>query len=125
MSLDGLRIHYKHQVNPEATTTIVMLHGVSGNTSNFTNVPMWNDFSSRFSLLAFDRPGWGLSPRVLRTTKMTGSSWPTDSGENPYTYEYSTKLLLNLLEYLELSNRPKILLAHSHGGEQACVKKSD
>src|SRR5262249_45176752 len=97
---------------PDALTLILM-HGFSGNITNFNNV--WDALIKVHQILAFDRPGWGLSPRVHR---LADGTWPTDSGENPYTYDYSRKLLRALREALELTTvySTLVLMGHSHGG---------
>jgi hypothetical protein len=41
---------------------------------------MWEELAASFSLLSFDRPGWGLSQRVVRSKK---GLWPTEKGDNP------------------------------------------
>lgn len=84
LKLDGLSIHYKLTEKPSADAlTLVLMHGFSGNITNFNNV--WEALARDHQLLAFDRPGWGLSARVARDTEH--NTWPTTSGENPYTYE--------------------------------------
>ena len=128
-NLDGLAIHYKHvaSASSEARDTIVMIHGFSGNTSNFTVTPVWQELHERYHLMAFDRPGWGLSPRVVRRRDR---SWPTESGDNPYTYEYSAELVERMLVHCHLMEEEEreggrlVLLAHSHGGLLACYALS-
>ena len=54
------------------------------------------------------------------SSEVTKKQWPNTSNQNPYTYEYSAFLLKSILADLNLTNSPKILLAHSHGGLTAC-----
>jgi pimeloyl-ACP methyl ester carboxylesterase len=50
-------------VQPNADAlTLVLLHGFSGSLANFNNV--WAPLAKDNQILAFDRPGWGLSARV-------------------------------------------------------------
>lgn len=116
LELDGLLIHCVVRMKEEPCPVLVMLHGFSGNTTNFSVCPMWEELAQQYSLVAFDRPGWGLSPRVLRGKK---GVWPTRSAENPYTYAYSCRLLRSVLEALHLWDAhhiPLVLIGHSHGG---------
>lgn len=111
---DGLSIHYKMTRKPDPESlTLVLMHGFSGCLANFANV--WDDLARDNQLVAFDRPGWGLSSRVIRRPDGT---WPTESGQNPYTYEYSRQLLHVVLEKLNLlgDDHTLVLVGHSHGG---------
>lgn len=114
---DGLVIHYKITEKPSTDAlTLVLMHGFSGCMENFANI--WNDLARDHQLVAFDRPPWGLSSRVVRRPDGT---WPTLSGQNPYTYEYSRQLLRGVLEHLNLLNGQYtlVLVGHSHGGTTA------
>ena len=118
MKLDGLSIHCK-MTEDRNTVTLVMMHGFCGNVMNFN--PVWPQLAQKYQLLAFDRPGWGLSQRVHRREDGT---WPTDSGDNPYLYDYSCKLLLSIIEEtkkrgLVRSDSTLVLVGHSHGGATA------
>ncbi len=75
--------------------------------TNFSITPLWGHLSQRYNVLAFDRPGWGLSARVARGP---GGSWP--SALNPYSYEFVALTLRSLLTELGLWDRPKIILGH-------------
>ncbi len=141
LSFDGVEIHFVHVSHEDPSRpTVILLHGFSGNVFNFSICPMWNvrksvflsffplfflflqELALSYSLLAFDRPGWGLSARVVRGRR---GVWPTESGNNPYSYEFSALLLRHILQERGLWDRPKILFAHSHGGLVRCKRKQN
>jgi pimeloyl-ACP methyl ester carboxylesterase len=97
---DNVDIHFVHRVHEdESAPTLVFLHGFSGSLFNFSICPMWQEVPLRslprlilfvltaflqlagsHSLLAFDRPGWGLSGRPASSRQ---GVWSTTSGDNP------------------------------------------
>jgi pimeloyl-ACP methyl ester carboxylesterase len=119
-----------HQPNSSGSTSVfhsplVFMHGFGS--SLFCWRSVWRELSG-FSpiLLAFDRPGFGLTSRPIKDPS-TGSfgTWIDKSKggrgvlreqENPYTQEYSVKLLFKLLTTLGLDQRKSVLVAHSTGG---------
>jgi pimeloyl-ACP methyl ester carboxylesterase len=119
LSFQGIDIHFMHRRHADTSKpTIVMLHGFNGSVFNFCICPLWEELALSHSLLAFDRPGWGLSERVTRMRRglLPRGGWPTESGANPYTYLFSAQLLEHVLRTRGLWDAPKVLMAHSHGG---------
>ena len=109
---------------------IVLLHGFGS--SLFAFRAMWPDLSQQCAiLLAFDRPGFGLTSRPLKDASGSYGSWierdelnPSARGvlreqPNPYTTNYSATLLLKLLSKLGLSHERCVFVGHSTGGSLA------
>jgi pimeloyl-ACP methyl ester carboxylesterase len=68
---------------------------------------IWETLGSKYSLLAFDRPGFGLSSRPSR------GEWK----ENPYTNEFSMQLVDRFIK--EFGIQKFVLIAHSTGSNLA------
>lgn len=109
---------------------IVLLHGFGS--SLFAFRALWLELSQQCSiLLAFDRPGFGLTSRPLKDASGSYGSWverdelnPSARGvlreqSNPYTSEYSAALLLKLLSKLGLGHERCVFVGHSTGGSLA------
>lgn len=101
IEVDGTKIHYV-EVRGGGNLTFVLLHGFGA------SVFSWREIVGRLSsygrVIAFDRPGFGLSERV-------------DPGRvevNPYTAEGQVKLTYSL--FLKLGIDRAVLVGHSAGG---------
>lgn len=107
---------------------LLLMHGFGG------SVQSWNQSTQALcalpfvkSVMAFDRPGFGLSSRPLpsggRYEDNEGRSFP-----NPYTVEYSVDLLHKMMSLLNLPSKNTILVGHSTGGAlalRACIEQPD
>lgn len=103
IDLNGLNVHY--QEHGSGQPTFVLLHGFGGNLTS------WHELIEPLAdigrVVAFDRPGFGLTERPL------ADEWSS----NPYTPEAQIELTGALIDALELP-RP-VLVGHSAGATVA------
>lgn len=139
VDIDGLQVHFKQYTASGAQPTgvpVILLHGFGGSLFNFSRCAHALVASEEVStVIAFDRPGFGLTSRPLPAYE--GSVGPylvrdaqgvevARVQDSPYTVAYSQRLLLKLMNYLELSKA--VLVGHSTGGAlalQACIEHPD
>lgn len=116
VNLKGVNVHYRisKKIGNEkqsdfvnSTLPIILLHGFAGGVFSWRRV---FHHLSKISpvVMAFDRPGFGLTSKPLQ--------W--DSELNPYSTEFSVELTFALMDYLEIDNA--ILIGHSTGASLAC-----
>jgi len=134
-NVDGLDVHYKFKRKAvpsdreenTAGMNVVFMHGfVAGSVHSW-----YRCFYSLYqspevdTVLSFDRPGFGLTTRLLPvknddygtyTSRKNGRE-KTGKQDNPYTPEYSIYLLFRLLDHLGLDN--VLIVGHSSGGALA------
>ncbi len=105
MEIDGVNVHYQ-EIQSDGETLIVLLHGFGSSTYSWQKV--MQPFSSFGSVLAYDRPGFGLTERVLPYREVNN---------NPYLLEYQSQILLVFME----AKKPEkiILVGNSAGGTVA------
>jgi len=112
---------------------VVLLHGFGHSLFQWRSI--WSELAAQCTiLLAFDRPGFGLTSRPLRDASGSYGSFvvrdePRDGKEgrshlveqeNPYTAAYSQKLLVKLLDKLGLTaEHPALFVGHSTGATTA------
>lgn len=104
--VDGVKVHYV-EVFGEGSLTFVLLHGFGASTFSWRNVMI--NLSKYGRVIAFDRPGFGLTERAD----------PASLSFNPYTTEGQVKLTYKLLKRLNVSNA--VLVGHSAGGGLALL----
>jgi pimeloyl-ACP methyl ester carboxylesterase len=99
-----VRVHYKEssQVPPENSPTFILLHGFGSH--SFTWQEVLDELGVYGRVIAFDRPAFGLTERIMRT------QWQ----ENPYTPEAQVKLTIGFMDNLNIEKA--ILVGHSVGG---------
>ncbi|HEY5540679.1 MAG TPA: alpha/beta hydrolase [Coriobacteriia bacterium] len=102
IELDGIRFHYKDQGDPGSPHTIVFLHGFAS--SLYTWRHAMAALRDRYRVIAFDRPGFGLSGRPLP------GDW---EGENPYTSTSAAEQTVALMDALGVDRA--VLVGHSQG----------
>jgi pimeloyl-ACP methyl ester carboxylesterase len=102
----GLQLHYK--VSGQGETNLVLLHGFAA--SHFSWRGMIAPLAERYRVVAFDRPGFGLSARPLP------GEW---TGDNPYSRPAQSDLTAAFLD--ELGLEQAVLLGHSAGGTIAVL----
>lgn len=101
ITVDGVEIHYKEMGSgPRA---FLLLHGFGAST--FTWREVMADFAAYGRVIAFDRPGYGLSQRLLP------GDW---TGENPYTAESQARQIIALMDALGIERA--VLVGNSAGG---------
>lgn len=102
VEVDGIRLHYKDQGDPSAKRTIVFLHGFA------SSVYMWRHamvaLCGRYRVIAFDRPGFGLSGRPL------AGDW---QGDSPYSTSAAARQTVALMDALGIDRA--VLVGHSQG----------
>lgn len=87
--------------NPSGPRLIVLLHGFGASTFSWRTVI--DELAELGHVIAYDRPGFGVTPLVERT--------PTD---DPYSLAGQVRLLGKLVE-AESAGRPVVLVGHSAG----------
>ncbi len=112
IEIDGLSVHYKTWGMPSASSTatadtaLVLLHGFGAST--FTWHAVAEELSGTLPVVAFDRPGFGLTGRPLE--------W---SGPDPYSPDTQADLTIALMD--ELGIERAVLVGHSAGGTVAAL----
>lgn len=103
---NGLTVHYKRAGQGEPL--FILLHGFGASVFSWREVMA--PLSQFGTVIAFDRPAFGLTERPLP------GQW---QGENPYTAEAQVRLTLALMDKLDV---PKaILVGNSAGGTIAAL----
>eukprot|EP00455_Lapot_gusevi_P028238 TRINITY_DN3003_c0_g1_i1.p1 TRINITY_DN3003_c0_g1~~TRINITY_DN3003_c0_g1_i1.p1 ORF type:complete len:515 (+),score=51.30 TRINITY_DN3003_c0_g1_i1:70-1614(+) len=107
MDINGVNVHYK--LLGQGPHTLVFLHGYGS--SVFAWKQTLSQLQGEYQVLAFDRPGFGLTSRPLDALSQGKSS--------PYTNEFSVTLTLTLMERLNIQRA--VLVGHSTGGMVATM----
>ncbi len=92
----------------ERDTGVVLLHGFGGGVFSWRHVMGSIAMEVGCRVVAFDRPGWGLTSRPRR------SEWETKGLPNPYDLHAQVDLLFAFCQ--ELGLRSVVLVGHSDGG---------
>ena len=104
VTVDTLRVHYKAVGAGEPA--VILLHGFGA--GEFTWQEVLEPLSEYGTVVAFDRPGFGLTQRPLP------GQW---TGRNPYSAEFQEELLVGLMDALGLESA--VLVGNSAGGNVA------
>jgi pimeloyl-ACP methyl ester carboxylesterase len=99
IQINGLTVHVKKMGQGEPV--LILLHGFGA--SLFSWHAVMESFSHYGTVIAYDRPAFGLTERPM--------SW---SGENPYSSQGNVDLLLGLLDHYKVQKA--ILVGNSAGG---------
>lgn len=106
IAVDGLRVHTK--IAGHGDPALLLLHGFVASTFS------WREVMARLAelgtVVAFDRPGFGLTSRPLR------GEW---AGANPYTREAHADLTVALMDRMGIGRA--VLVGHSAGGTVAAL----
>jgi pimeloyl-ACP methyl ester carboxylesterase len=102
LEVDGVRLHYKDEGPADAERTIVFLHGFASSLYSWRH--MMAALRDRYRVIAFDRPGFGLSGRPLE------GDW---EGESPYSGAASARQTIALMDALGVEKA--VLVGHSQG----------
>ena len=106
MDVDGLQVHYK--IVGQDGQTIILLHGFAASVFSWRKVR--EPLSEVGTVIAFDRPAFGLTERPMP------GEW---SGENPYSPEAQADLTVALMDRLGVEKA--VLVGHSAGGTIALL----
>lgn len=101
VDVNGLQVHYKTAGQGEPT--LLLLHGFGASVFSWREV--MEPLSEIGTVIAFDRPAFGLTERPLP------GQWV---GESPYSAEYQVELTVGLLDALGVERA--ILVGNSAGG---------
>ncbi len=99
LDLRGVKVHFIEK--GEREPVFLLLHGFGASTYSWREV--FDPLAEEGRVVAFDRPGFGLTERVL--------TW---EGENPYAPQTQVGLVLDLLDVLGVEEA--ILIGNSAGG---------
>lgn len=106
VDVDGVDYHYVR--SGEGKPTVILLHGFGASTFSWRDiVPELDD---RSDVVAFDRPGFGLTERLL------AGEW---EGPNPYSLTTQADATIALMD--ELGIERAVLVGHSAGGAVAAL----
>jgi pimeloyl-ACP methyl ester carboxylesterase len=101
IDVNGLQIHYK--TAGKGQPVIILLHGFGASVFSWREVI--EPLSGLGTVIAYDRPAFGLSGRPMR------GEW---HGDNPYSMTYQDDILIGLMKALEIERA--ILVGNSLGG---------
>lgn len=103
LDINNLRVHY--QTSGQGQPTFILLHGFGASVFSWREV--MEPLGALGTVVAYDRPAFGLTERPLR--------W--EDGANPYTPEAQVDLVVGLMDALGLDSA--ILVGNSAGGTVA------
>jgi pimeloyl-ACP methyl ester carboxylesterase len=103
VDVEGVRIHYKQM--GEGEPVLLLLHGFGASTFSWREVMA--PLAETATVIAFDRPAFGLTERPMRGT----DAWP---GYNPYSYAAQPRLTVGLMDALGVDTA--VLVGNSAGG---------
>ena len=106
VEVSGLEVHYKS--TGQGQPVLILLHGFGASVFSWRDVLV--PLAEFGTVVAFDRPGFGLTERPLP------GDW---HGENPYSSEAAVQLTVGLLD--ELGAEQAILIGNSAGGTIAML----
>jgi len=110
LEVDGVDIHYEDYGDPGSELTLVLLHGFGASTFSWRDVAAPLAARTGARIVAFDRPGFGLTERPMP------GDW---QGETPYSDTSAVRLTFGLLDALGI--RRAVLIGHSAGGHVAAL----
>lgn len=103
IEVNNIKIHYKQTGSGE--TTFILLHGFGA--SLFSWHAVMPELANYGTVIAFDRPAFGLTERPI--------AW--GEGGNPYSPEAQVELVISLMDALNIEQA--ILVGNSAGGKVA------
>jgi pimeloyl-ACP methyl ester carboxylesterase len=104
VEINGISVHYKQY--GEGVPSIFLLHGFGASTFSWREVaPILEKYGA---VIAYDRPGFGLTERPLP------NSW---QGENPYGTQGQVDMLIGLMDNFNVQKA--VLVGNSAGGTVA------
>src|SRR6056297_824988 len=102
ISLMGINTHYK--LEGDSNSLMLMFHGFGSSTFTWNYIK--DAFSSQFTLLAYDRPAFGLTERIIDVD---------DAAINVYSFYNQSSLAHDLVKSVNTSPEAIILMGHSAG----------
>jgi pimeloyl-ACP methyl ester carboxylesterase len=98
--VNGVQVHYK--IAGSGEPVIILLHGFGASSYSWHKVMA--PLAEQGTVIAFDRPAFGLTERPQP------GSW---TGESPYSADFSVKLAIGLMDILGVNQA--VLVGHSAG----------
>lgn len=92
----------------ERNVGVVLVHGFGGGVFSWRHVMRELSLQLGCRVVAYDRPGWGLTSRLIR------KEWEERNLANPYKLESQVDLLLSFCSEMGLSS--VVLVGHDDGG---------
>jgi pimeloyl-ACP methyl ester carboxylesterase len=99
IEVNGISVHYK--LKGEGEPALILLHGFGASTFSWREV--MDPLSAYGTVIAYDRPAFGLTERPM--------TW---EGDSPYSQESNMQLLLGLIDQLGIDRA--VLVGNSAGG---------
>ena len=106
IEVNGIDVHYKQYGSGEPV--MILLHGFGASTFSWREV--MKPLSEYGTVIAFDRPAFGLTERPMP------GEW---EGESPYTLNSQINLLIGLMDRLNVEKA--VLIGNSAGGTVAAA----
>jgi pimeloyl-ACP methyl ester carboxylesterase len=106
VEVNGLTVHYRRA--GEAEPALVLLHGFGASTFSWREVI--GSLASDWTVVAYDRPAFGLTERPMP------GEW---DGQSPYAPEAQVELTVGLMDALGIEQA--VLVGHSAGGAIATL----
>ncbi len=104
--VENIDVYYERIENNSEETCFILMHGFGASTFSFRDIVL--PLSDYGEVIAFDRPGFGLTERI---TDMDFES-PVD--KNPYSREFQRIVIDNLINSFA-ENKKIVLMGHSAG----------
>jgi len=108
IEVNGLTVHYKESAPASPTCNVILLHGFGASTFSWRDTVL--GLGERCRVVAFDRPGFGLTERPMP------GEW---EGSSPYSPTAQADLTIALMD--ELGMQRAILVGHSAGAGVAVL----
>ncbi len=105
-----LKVHIERAGSGE--TTLILLHGYLSSTFSWHEVI--EPLAAQHTVIAFDRPAFGLTQRPMRESWGSRTDWNT---LNPYSIDAQIQLTINLMDKLGIDKA--VLVGNSAGGNIA------
>ena len=104
LEVNDLKVHYK--IYGQGEPVYILLHGFAASVFSWREVTQ--PLAETGTVIAFDRPAFGLTERPTK--------W---SGDNPYSPDFQAKLVVGLMDKLKIMEA--ILVGNSAGGSVATL----
>lgn len=101
IKIDGIDIHYRQVKNDKSL--ILLLHGFGSSSYSWNKI--MTPLSTFGTIVAYDRPAFGLTERTVYSSKMN---------QNPYSFDYQVSMVEQLMDIFNADS--VILIGNSAGG---------
>jgi len=108
IEVNGIEVHYKESAPTSPTCNVILLHGFGASTFSWRDTIL--GLGERCRVVAFDRPGFGLTSRPMP------GDW---EGDSPYSPTAQADLTVALMD--ELGMERAVVVGHSAGAGVAVL----